>query len=101
MKMQDKTDYNGPSKGEHPEKEFGLSPETELWVPPDDCPQVVIDDHMPGLEQSRMDATWMLFFKTRPSWWNDRYGLAVANARRKQLYQLWKDGELDVLLNEN
>lgn len=96
-----KADENEFPGGEFPESEFGLLPETELWMPPDDCPQSVIDNHMPGLKQSKMDGPWLLFFDQRPSWWTDGYGLAVANLRRKQVYELWKNGELEPLFRNS
>lgn len=67
--------------------------DTELWIPPTDTPAWVLNQ-MPSKEVAVSDLVWKRFHEVRPSWWTEEHGLFEVNQRRRQVYQLWKDGEL-------
>ena len=80
--------------GSNPEKAPGRPPmEKKVWIPPDDTPEWVINE-MPVEEVADTDLVWQFLYPEKPDWWNPRYGLGVVNLRRKEVYELWLNGEL-------
>ena len=68
-----------------------LQPAKELWVPPDDVPQHVLDE-MPGEEVVNS------FYETYygyppPEGWTVELARAMVNVGRKRMVRLWLEGQ--------
>ena len=76
-----------------PPEHYRFKEETDLWIPPEDCPEGIVQKYMPDAAAAKNYVAWRIFFKEKPEWWNSGYGMQVVNMRRKAVYKLWRRGE--------